>query len=137
MVTTNKATAKRVSAKKNASKARKTTTVRTSADKAVNVYLGLIGKGLDLVQENIESARKSGKKRVSALEKRGMKLRNSLTRRVKSIDVPDSDHLARKAKVKINKAQSQIEDVVEDVVDTLKGKQAAAPKRRTTTRKAA
>ena len=138
MATAKKATAKKAVPRKAAPKVRKmTATVKDSADKAVNVYLGLIGKGLDMVQENIDSARKDSKKRVSVLEKRGEKLRANLTKRVKSIDVPDTDRLARDAKTQINKAQNQVESAVEDAVDTLKGKQKSAPKRRNTARKAA
>ena len=148
MATAKKATTKRTAAKpvvrrKAAPKSQKET-IKDSADKAVNIYLGLIGKGLDIVQENIESARKDGGKQVSLLEKRGVKLRKSLTKRIKGIDLPDTDRLARDAKKQINKAQSQVERAVENVaedavnaVDALKGKQKPAPKRRTTARKAA
>ena len=136
MATAKSATTKKVTAKKTAPKARKLA-FKDSADKAVNVYLGLIGKGLDLVQENIENARKDNEKRVSLLEKRGVKLRKSLTKRVKGIDVPDADRLARDAKKQFAKAQNQVESVVEDAVDALTGKQKAAPKRKSPARKAA
>lgn len=140
--TTKKAPAKTSASRKAAPKATKT--IKDSADKAVNVYLGLIGKGLDVVQENIESARKDGGKQVSLLEKRGVQLRKNLTKRIKGIDLPDSNSLARDAKKQINKAQNKVESVVENVaddaakaVDALNPKKKPAPKRRSTAKKAA
>jgi hypothetical protein len=44
------ATAKEITAKKTTAK---TTAIKASADKVVNVYLGLLGKGIDIVQDNI------------------------------------------------------------------------------------
>lgn len=104
-----------------------------SADKAVNVYLGLIGKGLDIVQEKIEDGRKDSKKRVSMLETRGVKLRKNLTKRVNDIDMPDVESINKDVKEQIKKVQAKVEDVqakvedaVEDVVDSLKGNQKSA-----------
>ena len=135
--TTKKAPAKTAASRKAAPNATKT--IKDSADKAVNVYLGL-----DVVQENIESARKDGGKRVSLLEKRGVQLRKKLTKRIKGIDLPNTNSLARDAKKQINKAQSQVERAVESVaddaakaVDALNPKQKPAPKRRSTAKKAA
>ncbi len=54
-----KAPAKKAPAKKAAPKtaAKKSTdfSVKESAEKAVNIYLGVIGKSIDVLQENIES----------------------------------------------------------------------------------
>ena len=68
MATQAKATAKKAPAKKAPTKktaARKTApkksadfSVKQSAEKVVNIYLGVIGKGIDTIQDNIESSRK-------------------------------------------------------------------------------
>ncbi len=133
------ATAKKVVRKSAAPKTRKLS-VKDTADRAVNVYLGLLGKGLDVVQGNIESARKDSEKQVSMLEKRGVKLRKALTQRVKGID-KDTKRQMNKAQNQVEKVQKQVKDVVEDfaeeVVGSPKAKRTTAPKRKTTARKAA
>ncbi len=141
MATAKKTTAKKTTVKKTTAK---TTAIKASADKVVNVYLGLLGKGIDVVQDNIESVRKDSGKQVSMLEKRGMKLRKALTRRVKGIDVPEMDAVVRDTKRQISKAQNQVEKVqkqmegaVEDAIGSSKVKRTTAPKRKTTARKAA
>ena len=63
MATAKKAPAKRAPAKKAAPKkaaAKKTTefSFKESAEKVVNIYLGVIGTGVDVVQENFETRRK-------------------------------------------------------------------------------
>ena len=57
-----KAAAKRAPAKRTTAKAKKAAakgnkTLKQSADKAFNVYLGLIGKTVDTIQDNMETAR--------------------------------------------------------------------------------
>ena len=58
MANVRKATAKKVMRNSAAQKSRRTI-VKDTADKAVSIYLGLLGKGIDVVQDNIESARKA------------------------------------------------------------------------------
>lgn len=128
MATAKKSTAKKA-ARKNTVANIGTTNVKATADKAVNVYLGLLGKGLDLVQENIKSVRKDSEKQVSKLEKRGVKLRKTLNTRIKGVD--------KDAKRQLNKVQKQVEDVVEDAIGSTKSKRTTAPKRRKNARKAA
>ena len=135
MATAKKATAKKAVRKNAAPKTRKAI-VKETADKAVNIYLGLVGKGLDVVQDNIESARKDSKKQVSLLEKRGVKLRKALTTRIKGVD-KDAKRQLNKAQNRVEKVQKSVEDAVEDVIDATKGKRTTAPKRKTTARKAA
>ena len=134
MVTTKKA------ARKSAAPKTRKVSVKATADKAVNVYLGLLGKGLDVVQGNIESARKDSEKQVSMLEKRGVKLRKALTKRVKGID-KDTKRQMNKAQNQVEKVQKQVKDIAEDfaedVVGSPKAKRTTSPKRRTTAWKAA
>ncbi|WP_279245104.1 hypothetical protein [Candidatus Litorirhabdus singularis] len=126
-----KAPAKKVSAKKapapkTAAKkttAKKAATKQTSpafikvAERAVNVYLGVIGKSVDSIQANLETARKQNEKRVSDLEKRGAKLRKQLEKRVDSIDVPAFDEVVGDARQQLSKVQNQVEDAVVSVKD--------------------
>lgn len=132
--TTNKAPAKRATAKK--APAKKATTKKTDissfkdvADKAVNVYLGVIGKGVDAVQDNFEQARKDNQKRVKDLEKRGVKLRKELLKRFDNLEMPEMEDVIDDVKEQLNKAQDQVEEQiskaqeqVEDAVDTIKEK---------------
>lgn len=129
-----KAPAKKAAAKKAAPKktaAKKTVakkaefSFKDSADKAVNVYLGVIGKGLDLVKENVESARKDNDKRVKDLEKRGAKLRNELEGRfdkieMPKVEMPEFDTVVEDVKAQISKVQDQVEETVESVKEKLK-----------------
>ena len=83
MATTKKAPTKKTAARK--APARKTTAKRTaprksvaskanapklkqSAERALNIYLGVIGKGFDALQEKIESVRKDSDKRVQEFQ---------------------------------------------------------------------
>ncbi len=131
MATAKKAPAKKAPAKKAPVKkaaAKKSSNVfsfKDSADKAINVYLGLFGKGLDLVQENIESARKDNDKRVKELEKRGVKLRKVLTKRMDNIEAPELSKVVKNAKTQINKVQGQVEDAVENVKEKFSPAKAA------------
>ena len=87
--TARKAPAKKPAARKAAPKKSQGFDLKASADKAVNIYLGVIGKGLDAVQENLDQARKDNEKRMSDFEKRGAKLRKELTKRVEDFEVSD------------------------------------------------
>ena len=129
MATQKKATAKKAPAKAAPAKkvaAKKTTefSIKDSAEKAINVYLGVIGKGLDTVQENIVSARKDNEKRIKELEKRGAKLRTELTNRFEKIEMPEFDNVVEDVKEQINKIQDQVEDAVESVKEKLTSKAA-------------
>ena len=120
-----KAPARKVAAKKVAAKKSSTSAFRATADKAVNVYFGVIGQGIDLVKENMETARKENDKRVKKLEKRGAKLRTELNGRFDKIDMPkvempEFDNVVEDVKAQINKVQDQVEDVVESVKGRLK-----------------
>lgn len=129
-----KATAKRAPAKK--ATARKTTarkaapkqaafSVKASAEKAVNVYLGVIGKGYDAVQDNLSTARKDNEKRLKDLEKRGAKLRGELNKSFDNIDMPEFDNVVEDLKGQITKLQDQLEDAVETAKEKLTPAKAA------------
>ena len=119
MATAKKAPTKNAPAKKAAAKKSQEFSLRDSADKAVNIYLGVIGAGIDSVQENIESARKENEKRMKEFEKRGAKLRKELTKRIDDIEVPEFDDVVEDAKAQFSKIQDQVEEVVETVKDKL------------------
>jgi hypothetical protein len=122
-----KAAPKKTVAKKAAPKKVVDFNLKASAEKAVNVYLGLVGKGLDMVEENMESARKDSEKRMSVLEKRGAKLRKELTKRVDSMDTPefDLDNIVEDAKSQFNKVQDRVEEAVEEMKEKLTPAKAA------------
>lgn len=115
-----KAPAKKVSAKKTAD-----FSFKDSANKAVNVYFGVIGQGIDKVKENLETARKENDKRVKQLEKRGVKLRTQLNKRFDKVEMPELDNVVEDVKSQINKVQDQVEEVVENVKEKLNVKKAA------------
>ena len=136
-----KAPAKKVAAKKAAPKkaaAKKTNdfSFKDSADKAVNVYLGVIGQGIDKVKEvrgNLETARKDSDKRVAELEKRGVALRSELKDiempkvempKVEMPEMPEFDNVVEDVKAQINKVQGQVEEAVENVKEKLTSKAA-------------
>ncbi|MEH6516431.1 MAG: hypothetical protein V7742_07095 [Halioglobus sp.] len=129
-VAAKKAAPKKTAAKKAAPKkvaAKKATgfNFSASAEKAVNVYFGIIGQGIDAVKENLEAARKENDKRVKQLEKRGAKLRTELTGRIENIEMPtvempEFDNVVEDVKAQITKVQGQVEDVVENVREKLK-----------------
>lgn len=83
--------------------------VRQSAEKAVNIYLGVIGKGMDSLQENIESSRKENDKRIKDLEKRGAKFRSELNKRFEKFR---SSKVAKETTAQFDKIQDQVEDAV-------------------------
>lgn len=124
MATANKAPAKKAPAKKAAPKkaaAKKTTefSFKESAEKVVNIYLGVIGTGVDAVQETLETRRKENGKRVKELEKRGVKLRSQLNKRFDEIEVPAFDSVVDDIKEQFSKIQDQVEEAVENVKDRL------------------
>ncbi|MFT5483855.1 MAG: Mg2+ and Co2+ transporter CorA [Halieaceae bacterium] len=131
MATVKKATAKKAPVKKATAKkaapkkvAAKTTefSLKNSAEKAVNVYLGVIGKGIDSIRENVESARKDNGKRVKELEKRGVKLRVAMNKRFDKIEMPEVleiDEVVDDVKAQFNKIQDRVEGTVESVKEKL------------------
>lgn len=137
MTTAKKATTKKTTATQAvrnsvATKSRKTN-VRGTAQRAVNVYLGLLGKSLDVVRDNIEGARKDGKKQVVQLERRGETLRKQLTERIKG----GTKRQVNKAQSQVDKVQKQVDAAVEEAIGSPRGKRNAAPKRRPAAKKAA
>ena len=135
MATAKKAPAKKAPAKKAAAKkaapkaaAKKAApkapefSLRNSAEKAVNIYLGVLGMGYDRVQENLETARKENEKRMKKFEARGTKLRKELRTNIDKIETPEFDNVVEDIKEQISKLQDQLEDTVENV----KGKLAKA-----------
>jgi hypothetical protein len=118
-----KATAKKAPARKAAPKkpVEQPFSLRAQAEKAFNVYLGVIGKGLDRVQENIDNARKENEKRVKEYEKRGVKFRKDLNKRIDGMDIPEFDDV----KAQFNKVQDRVEDAVEDVKERFSTAKAA------------
>lgn len=130
MATEKKVPAKKVAAKKAAPKkvvAKKVTAKKVAAkkapeftlEKAVNIYLGVIGKGYDRVQENIKTSRKDNEKRMGDLEKRGAKLRKVLNKNFDKFEAPEFDNVVGDVKSQISKLQDQIEDVVETAKEKL------------------
>ena len=122
-----KVAAKKAAPKKAAPKKAKTveSSFKVNAEKAVNVYFGVIGQGIDKVKENLETARKDNDKRVKQLEKRGAKLRTELTNRfdkveMPKVEMPEFDTVVEEVKAQINKVQDQVEEVVENVKEKLK-----------------
>ncbi len=120
-----KVAAKKAAPKKAAPKKAADFSIKSSAEKAVNVYFGIIGQGIDAVKENLESARKENDKRVAKLEKRGVKLRSDLTGRIEklempSVDMPEFDNVVADVKAQVSKVQGQVEDAVESVREKLK-----------------
>lgn len=109
------AASKKTAPKKTAKRAAPEQTVKQRAEKAVNIYLGVIGHGIDVLQENLETSRKENKKRIKDLEKRGDKLRNQLRKR---FDKLTSRDFVKESKVQLEKVQDQMEDAVESVKET-------------------
>ena len=118
-VAAKKVAPKKVAAKKVAAKKSPEFSLKASAEKAVNIYLGVIGKGYDRVQENIKVSRKDNEKRMTDLEKRGAKLRKELNKNFDKLEAPEFDNVVEDVKSQINKLQDQIEDVVENAKEKL------------------
>jgi hypothetical protein len=114
-----RAAAKKAPAKRANAKKANVSSFKETADKALNVYLGLIGKSVDTLQDNVEQARKDNEKRVKDLEKRGVKLRKELTDRFDKIEMPEIDEVIEDAKAQFTKAQDQVEDAVDNLKEKL------------------
>jgi hypothetical protein len=99
--------------------------LKDSAERAVNIYLGVIGMGYDRVQENMDSARKENEKRMKDLEKRGAKLRKELGKNIDKLEAPEFDELVEDVKGQFSKLQDQLEDAVENMRDKLTPAKAA------------
>jgi capsule polysaccharide export protein KpsE/RkpR len=99
--------------------------LKESAEKAVNIYLGVIGMGYDRVQENLDSARKDNEKRMKDLEKRGAKLRKELGKNIDKLEAPEFDEIVEDVKGQFSKLQDQLEDVVENMREKLTPAKAA------------
>ena len=117
-----KAPAKKTAAKRATPKKSADFSVKQSAEKAVNIYLGVIGKGIDTIQENIESTRKENDKRMKDLEKRGAKFRKELSKRFDKFEVSD---VVDDTKAQFEKIQDQVEEAVDNVKDKLSSSKAA------------
>ena len=120
-----KVAAKKVAPKKVAAKKASDFSFKDSADKAVNVYFGVIGQGFDKVKANLETARKENDKRVKRLEKRGAQLRTELNGRfdkveMPKVELPEFDTVVEDVKAQFTKVQNQVEDAVENVKGKLK-----------------
>lgn len=114
-----KAAPKKATAKKATAKKAPEFSLKTSAQKAVNVYLGVLGNGYDRVQENLQSARKDNEKLISDLEKRGAKLRKVLNKNLENFEAPEFEEVLEDVKNQFSKLQDQIEDVVENAKEKL------------------
>lgn len=120
-----KAVAKKAPVKKVSAKKVNEFSFKDSTEKAVNVYFGVIGQGIDLLKENLETARKESDKRVVKLEKRGAKLRTELTKRLDNVEMPEFNNVVEDVKAQISKVQDQVEEVVGNVKEKLTAKKAA------------
>ena len=124
MATAKKAPAKKVAPKKVAAKkvAAKSTnefSFEETAEKAINVYLGVIGQSVDSVRENMETRRQENDKRLKTLEKRGAKLRTELSKRFDKLEAPTFDSVTSDVKEQFSKIQDQLEETVETVKEKL------------------
>lgn len=117
-----KASVKKTTARKAAPKKSVDSSIKQSTQKAVNIYLGVIGKGIDTVQDNIESARKDNEKRMKDLEKRGAKFRKELSKRFKKLEVSD---VVEDTRAQFEKVQGKVEDTVDNVKEKLSSAKAA------------
>ncbi|MEP5763697.1 MAG: hypothetical protein ABJ308_03855 [Halieaceae bacterium] len=124
--------AARKAAPKTAAKKAPEFSLKNSAEKAVNIYLGVIGAGFDRVQSNLETARKDlgvarkeNEKRMKKFESRGAKLRKEMRSNVEKIETPEFDNVVEDVKDQISKLQDQLEDVVENVKEKLTPAKAA------------
>ena len=81
-----KSTAKRAAPRKAIAAKKPMPKLKQSAEKALNIYLGVIGKGIDTLQENIDSVRKDSDKYLQSYEKRGVQMRKKLSKRWDKLD---------------------------------------------------
>ena len=114
--------AAKTTARKAAPKKSKDSSFKKSAERAVNIYLGVVGKGIDTIQENFESSRKDSDKRIKELEKRGAKLRKELAKRFEKLESSD---IVEDTKAQLDKFQDQMEDTVDNVKEKLASARAA------------
>lgn len=119
------APAKKAAPKKTAAPKKAEFNLKDSAEKVVNIYLGVLGTGYDRVQENVESARKDNVKRMKDLEKRGAKLRKELNKGFDKIEAPQFDEVIEDVKDQFSKLQDQVEDTVENLKEKLAPAKAA------------
>jgi hypothetical protein len=90
-------------------------TLKNRAEKVVNIYLGLLGVGYDLVQENLDYARKDNKLRIKELEKRGMKLRKELRKNMDNFEMREFDKVVEDVQGQFDKLQDKLDDVAKDM----------------------
>ena len=90
-------------------------TVKDRAEKALNVYMGLLGVGYDLVQENLEYARKDNKLRMKQLEKRGAKLRQELRKNMSKFEAREFDQMFESVQEQFDKLQKKMDEFAKDI----------------------
>jgi len=117
-----KAPVKKTTARKAAPKKSADSSVKQSAEKVVNIYLGVISKSIDSIQESVETRRKANDKRMKDLEKRGAKLRKELNKRFDKFEVSD---VVEDTKAQFEKIQGQVEEAVDNVKEKLNTSKAA------------
>jgi hypothetical protein len=100
-------------------------TLRDRAQKGVNVYLGLWGVGYDLLQENLEFARKDDKLRMRQLEKRGVTLRKQLRKNLDKFESRELDQLFDGVQEQLDKLQSKLEELAKGIKPKSKAGKAA------------
>ena len=123
MATAKKASARKAATSKAAPKATGKTapkgagkapgfSLKTSAEKAVNIYLGVLGTSYDRVRENLASVRRDSEKRAGKLEQRGSRLRRELEGRFDKLEAPDLSG-------QFNRLRNRLEDAVENAREKL------------------
>lgn len=117
-----KAPAKKAAARKTAPKKKANSSIKQSAEKVVNIYLGVIGKSIDTIQENVKFSRKDNEKRVKDLEKRGAKLRKEMSKRFDKLETSD---VVEDTKAQFEKVQDKVEDAVDNVKEKFSTSKAA------------
>ena len=112
-----KATAKAKPAPKRKAAVRKPEelTFRERAQKGVNVYLGIWGFGYDLLQENLEFARKDNRLRMKQLEKRGVTVRKQLRKNLDKLEVRELDQMFDGVQEQLEKLQKRLDELTRGV----------------------
>ena len=90
-------------------------TLRERAQKGVNVYLGIWGVGYDLLQENLEFARKDNKLRMKQLEKRGVTVRKQLRKNLDKFEVRELDQMFDGVHGQLDKLQKRLDELAKGV----------------------
>ena len=90
-------------------------TLREKAQQGVNVYLGIWGLGYDLMQENLEYARKDNKLRMKELEKRGEKLRKQLRKNMDKFEAREFDQMFNAVQEQFDKLQKKLDELAKDI----------------------